>query len=63
MFKSQAEKVFPKNSGDPGHSGLSVGLSLKKVILTLDVNSSAGKRSRSPGSESAGSFGPHNEIL
>ena len=26
-FESQAEMVFPKNSGDPGHSGLSVVLS------------------------------------
>ena len=26
-FESQGEMVFPKNHGDPGHSGLSVGLS------------------------------------
>ena len=29
-----------KNSGDPGHSGLSVGLSRNKAELTLDGNSS-----------------------
>ena len=50
--------AFPKNSGDPGHSGVSVDLSLKKEELTLDANSSAGKGSRSPRSESTGSSNP-----
>ena len=26
-FESEAEKLFPKHCGDPGHSGLSMGLS------------------------------------
>ena len=49
-----------ETSADSGHSGLSVGLSLKNADLKLDSNSSAGKGSRSPRSESAGSFGPHD---
>ena len=48
----------PRLSGDPGHSSLSVGLSWEKADLTLDANSSAGKGSRSPQSESAGSSDP-----
>ena len=52
--------VFWKNFGDPGHSGLSVGLSGKEAELTLYVNSSAGNGSRHSRSESTGSFGPHD---
>ena len=52
--------VFLKNSGNPGHSGLSVDLSWKEAELTLDANSSAGKGSRSPRSESVESFGPRD---
>ena len=51
--------VFPKNSEDSGHSGFSMGLSLKKAELVPDANNSAGKGSHSPRSESARSFGPH----
>ena len=46
------------NSGDSGDSGLRVGLSLKKVKITLDGKSSAGKGNRPPRSESAGSSDP-----
>ena len=57
-FESQAETIFPENSGDPGHSGLSVDLSWKKVELTLDANSSAGKRSRFSRSKNVGFSDP-----
>ena len=40
--------VFPKNSGDPGHSGLSVGLSGQEAEGTLDANSTGGKGSHPP---------------
>ena len=40
-----------------------MGLSLKKVELTLDVKSSAGKESRSPRSESVGSSGPKTNFF
>ena len=49
-----------ENSGDAGYSVLSVDLSWKQEELTLDANSSAGKRSHRPRSESAGSFGSHD---
>ena len=54
--------VFPETSGDFGHSGLSVGLSGKKAELKLDANSSTGKGSCSPRSESAGSSDPMNNF-
>ena len=55
--------VFPKNSGDPEHPGLSVGLSRKKVELTLDANSSSGKASRSPRSSSGGPSNPTTNFI
>ena len=44
-----------KASGDPGHSGLSVGVSSKEAKVTLDGNSTTGKGSRPPRSEIVGS--------
>ena len=50
--------VFLENVGDPGHSGLSVGLSRKRAELTLEANSNAGNGSHPPRSEMPGPLDP-----